>query len=132
MRAKATDKVDAIKQCGQLLVAAGYVAPTYVDGMLAREQIASNYLGNGVAIPHGRPQDFEHVYHTGLSVLQLPQGVDWGAAQPVYLVLGLAAVSDENLTVLTNLVDLLQRVEDVQELVRADDPAFIVGRLTRG
>lgn len=131
LSAEATDKVDAIKQCGQLLVAAGYVAPAYVDGMLAREQIASNYLGNGVAIPHGRRQDFDHVYHTGLSVLQLPQGVDWDAGQPVHLVIGLAAVSDENLAVLTNLVDLLQRAEDVQELVQADVPAQIISRLTR-
>lgn len=132
LKARAADKVDAIRQCGQLLVAAGYVAPAYVDGMLAREQIASNYLGNSVAIPHGRPQDFDHVYHTGLSVLQLPQAVDWDAGQPVHLVLGLAAVSGENLAILTNLVDLLQRDEDVRQLIQTDDPAVIVRRLTRG
>lgn len=129
--ARATDKVDAIKQSGQLLVAAGYVAPAYVDGMLAREQVASNYLGNGIAIPHGRPEDLNNVYHTGLSVLQLPQGVDWDSGERAHLVIGLAAVSDEYVAILTNLVELLQHLEDVQPLVLTDDPMVIISRLTR-
>ena len=53
LRAHATDKVDAIKQSGELLVKAGYVLPSYVDGMLAREKVLSTYLGSGIAIPHG-------------------------------------------------------------------------------
>lgn len=131
LSARATDKVDAIKQSGQLLVAAGYVAPAYVDGMLAREQIASNYLGNGIAIPHGRREDLDNVYHTGLSVLQLPQGVDWDSRERVHLVIGLAAVSDEYVAILTNLVELLQHLEDIQQLVLTDDPKVIINRLTR-
>ena len=54
--ARATGKVDAIKQSGEVLVRAGYAAPSYVDGMLAREKVISTYLGNGIAIPHG-PRD---------------------------------------------------------------------------
>jgi mannitol/fructose-specific phosphotransferase system IIA component len=47
--ATANDKHDAIRQAGDLLVGAGCVAPAYVQGMLAREQTMSTYIGNGVA-----------------------------------------------------------------------------------
>jgi phosphocarrier protein FPr len=55
--ARATDKEDAIRQAGQLLVAAGCVAPGYENSMIAREQVANTYLGAGVAIPHGLGED---------------------------------------------------------------------------
>lgn len=129
---KAVDKVDAIKQSGELLVSAGYVAPSYVDGMLARERLLSNYIGNGIAIPHGRPEDLKNVYHTGMSVLQLPHGVDWESGQKAYLVIGLAAVSDEHFGILTNLVEVLRDQKSIQELVHTTDPMVIVERLSRG
>ncbi len=44
--------------------------------MLARETITSTYLGNGVANPHGRSEDKDTVYQTGISVLTL--GVKFG------------------------------------------------------
>ena len=53
LQATAIDKADAIRQAGQLLVYLGCVQPAYVDGMLAREQSMSTYLGSGVSIPHG-------------------------------------------------------------------------------
>jgi phosphocarrier protein FPr len=35
------------------LVQDGYVEAGYLQGMLAREQQTSTFLGNGIAIPHG-------------------------------------------------------------------------------
>ena len=131
LRAHATDKVDAIKQSGELLVKAGYVAPSYVDGMLAREKVISTYLGNGIAIPHGELEDLESVYRTGVSVLQLPDGVEWEPGENAHLVIGLAATSDEHVGVLANLVEVLQDPETIQQLIRATDPMTIVERLTR-
>ena len=131
LRAQAADKVDAIKQSGELLVKAGYVPRSYVDGMLAREQVLTTYLGNGIAIPHGQLQDLKIVYCTGVSVLQLPEGVQWEPGERAYLVIGLAATSDEHVGVLSNLLQVLQDPETTKELVhtiRSDD---IVERLTR-
>jgi phosphocarrier protein FPr len=130
--AEAIDRADAIKQSGELLVNAGYVASSYVDGMLAREKVLSNYLGNGLAIPHGRTEDLKDVYHTGMSVLQLPHGVDWEPGQKAYLVIGLAAVSAEHFAILTNLVEVLRDQRTIQELIHTTDPMVIVERLTRG
>ena len=127
--AQATDKTDAIKQSGELLVQAGCVAPAYVDGMLARERVMSNYLGTGVAIPHGEFKDLALVRRTGVSVLQLPEGVEWEPGEKAYLVVGLAARSDELASILQNLLDVLQDPATVERLARTTDPMVIVERL---
>ena len=51
--AQAGNKEEAIRQVAAALVQAGNVAEGYVNGMLAREQQTSTFLGNGIAIPHG-------------------------------------------------------------------------------
>ena len=71
--------------------------------MLAREQVLSTYLGSGIAIPHGELDDLKSIYHTGVSVLQLPDGVEWEPGERAYLVIGLAATSDEHVGMLANL-----------------------------
>lgn len=128
--AHATDKVDAIRQSGELLVEAGVVAPAYVDGMLARERAMSNYISNGVAIPHGENQDLALVHRAGVSVLQVPEGVEWDPGAKVYLVIGLAARSDELAGILRNLVDLLQDPDAVEQLSHTSDPMTIMERLS--
>jgi phosphocarrier protein FPr len=131
--AHAANKVDAIRQSGKVLVRAGCVAPSYVDGMLAREKALSTYLGSGIAIPHGELGDLHSVYRTGVSVLQLPEGVRWEPGEEAYLVVGLAATctSQEHLVVLSNLLEVLQTPETITWLVQATDPMIIVERLTR-
>jgi len=130
--AQAADKADAIRQAGEVLVKAGCVAPSYVDGMLARERVMSTYVGSGIAIPHGELADLRSVYHTGVSVLQLPEGVEWELGERAYLVIGLASTDLEHVEVLTNLVELLQEPEIITQLVHATDPMVIVERLTHG
>lgn len=57
---------------------AGNVAEGYVNGMLAREQQTSTFLGNGIAIPHGTTDTRDQVLKTGVQVFQFPEGVTWG------------------------------------------------------
>jgi mannitol PTS system EIIA component len=130
---RAANKADAIRQSGEVLVKAGCVAPSYVDGMLAREEAMSTYLGNGIAIPHGELDDLRLVYRTGVSILQVPGGVPWEPGEEAYLVVGLAATrtSQEHVVVLTNLLQVLQTPEIMIQLVHATDPMVIVERLTR-
>jgi mannitol/fructose-specific phosphotransferase system IIA component len=142
--AQAASKEEAIRQSGDLLVEAGYVAPAYRDGMLAREKVLSTCLGSGIAIPHGRSEDLGMVYHTGASVLQLPGGVDWGDGENVYLVIGLAAILDESDNILhnqrerawrvllNNLMELLHDPQAAGRLAHTDDPLVIVDWFTRG
>lgn len=126
LQASAADKTDAIRQAGQLLVQSGCVLPPYIEGMLAREQSMSTSLGNGVAIPHGVYENRDHILQTGLSVLQLPAGVDWGEGEMVYLVIGIAASGDEHVGVLSNLAEVVDDENNLNELLHATDPEVIV------
>jgi len=128
-----TDKESAIRLAGELLVQAGHVTPSYVDGMLAREQTMSTYIGNGVAIPHGQFENKESIHSTGISVVQYPEGVVWDADEDetAYLVVGIAATADEHVGILANLAEAIEEEESAEELIRATDPMLIIERLTR-
>jgi len=126
LQANAADKPDAIRKAGQLLVKSGCVLPEYVDGMLKREESMSTSLGNGVAIPHGVYENREHILHTGISVLQLVEGVDWGEDEKVYMVIGIAAAGDEHVGVLSNLADAIDNEDTLTELLKTNDPDVIV------
>jgi len=129
--AQAHDKLDAIRQAGELLVQGGCVEPPYVRGMLAREQTMSTYLGNGVSIPHGQHEDLALVRRTGISVLQLPAGVEWEPGELAYLVIGIAASSDEHVGVLANLAEIIEEPAEAERLAQTTDPALILERLNR-
>ena len=105
------DKADAIRQAGQLLVDSGCVKAGYVEGMLAREETMSTYLGNGVSIPHGQYDNREDILQTGISVLQVPAGVEWEDGEKAYLIIGIAASSDEHIGVLSNLAEVIEDEE---------------------
>jgi len=131
LNAQVSDKTEAIRRSGQILVDQGYVAPAYIDGMLGREETMSTYIGNGVAIPHGELEDREYIYSTGLSVIQLRDGIEWEPGEVARLVVGIAATEDEHLTILSNLADVLEDSEGAEELATTDDAMVIIERLTR-
>lgn len=131
LNAQVSDKTEAIRKSGQILVDQGYVAPAYIDGMLGREETMSTYIGNGVAIPHGELEDREYIYSTGLSVIQLRDGIEWEPGEVARLVVGIAATEDEHLTILSNLADVLEDSEGAEELATTDDAMVIIERLTR-
>ncbi|ELC2768310.1 fused PTS fructose transporter subunit IIA/HPr protein [Salmonella enterica] len=104
---QAGNKEEAIRQIAAALAQAGNVAGGYVDGMLAREQQTSTFLGNGIAIPHGTTDTRDQVLKTGVQVFQFPQGVIWGEGQVAYVAIGIAASSDEHLGLLRQLTHVL-------------------------
>lgn len=131
LQATAPDKKAAITQAGELLVQQGYVNAAYIEGMLAREQLMSTYLCNGIAIPHGTFEYLNAVQRTGISVLQLPDGVEWEAGERVYLVIGIAATADEHLGVLANLAEIVEDLDALELLAHTSDPTVIVEMLNR-
>jgi hypothetical protein len=68
------NKEEAIRQVAAAL-AGRQRRGGYVDGMLAREQQTSTFLGNGIAIPHGTTDTRDQVLKTGVKVFQFPQGI---------------------------------------------------------
>jgi mannitol/fructose-specific phosphotransferase system IIA component len=130
LQSNAINKADAIRKAGELLVQSGCVLPAYVDGMLTREESMSTCMGNGVAIPHGIYENREHVLKTGISVLQLKDGVQWDDDEKVYLVIGIAASSDEHVGVLANLAEVIDDDDNLAELLKTTDPDVIVKYLS--
>ncbi|GLK46151.1 MULTISPECIES: phosphoenolpyruvate--protein phosphotransferase [Novosphingobium] len=121
--ATAADKTDAIRQVGQLLVAAGYVAPGYEESMVRREAVANTFLGSGLAIPHGLGEDKSLVRRDGIAILQLRGGIDWNPGQRAHIVVGIAANSDSHIGILRRLTRLIQDEDRLQALIATDDPA---------
>lgn len=129
LNAVAVDRTDAIRKAGELLVNSGCVLPEYVEGMLKRETTMSTCLGGGVAIPHGMYENKEHVLQTGISVLQVPAGVEWDPDEIVYLVIGIASSSDEHVGILASLADVVDDENNLKELIGATSPDVILKHL---
>lgn len=118
--AAASYKQEAIRQVAAALTQAGRVSEGYVDGMLARELQTSTYLGNGIAIPHGTTDTRDLVLDTGVQVFQFPQGITWGEGQTAYVVIGIAARSDEHLGLLRQLTHVLSDDSVADRLAKTD------------
>lgn len=131
LQAGARTKEEAIREAGRILVKAGNIAPGYIDSMLGRELQANTYLGNGIAIPHGLQKDRELIRQTGVSIVQVPDGVEWNEGQTVRIIVGIAAKSDEHLEILAALTDVLDDSKFADKLAQTDDPADIIAGLTR-
>ena len=129
VQATATGKKEAIQKAGELLVKSGCVAAPYVGGMLAREETMSTYLGNGVAIPHGQYDNRDDVFQTAISVLQIPEGVEWEDGEKAYLIIGIAATSNEHVGVLSKLAEVIEDEDLVEKLSQTSDPELILSTL---
>ncbi|EII6978901.1 fused PTS fructose transporter subunit IIA/HPr protein [Salmonella enterica] len=116
---QAGNKEEAIRQIAAALAQAGNVAGGYVDGMLAREQQTSTFLGNGIAIPHGTTDTRDQVLKTGVQVFQFPQGITWGEGQVAYVAIGIAASSDEHLGLMRQLTHVLSDDSVAEQLKSA-------------
>ena len=131
LQAEANSKEDAIRKAGDLLVKAGCVHPDYVTGMLEREKTMSTFVGNGVSIPHGQFDDLSLVYRSGISVLQVPKGVEWQPGMIAYLIVGIAATSGEHIGILQNLAEVVEDIDTAKMLAETDDPEVILSHLNR-
>ena len=113
-----TDLNQSIDLAGKLLLDNGYIDKEYIESMKEKvlEHPYTTYLpGAGVAIPHGMSDGFKYIKHTGISVLQIPNGLNW-LDEKVYIIIAIAANSDEHMNVLASLSDALESEEDAQKL----------------
>ena len=114
-------KEAAIRRAGEMLVKGGYVDTGYADAMLERENTATTYMGMGLAIPHGTSEAKKDVIHSGIVVLQYPEGVDFGSDDgKAHLVIGIAGVGDDHLEILAHVSEALEDEDVLQSLFTAD------------
>jgi PTS system mannitol-specific IIA component len=125
LEASATDRLDAVSQAGNLLVASGAAEPSYVGSMLRRETTVSTYVGNGVALPHGTIAGKHAVHRDALSLLRFPEGVDWNG-ETVHLVVGIAAAGGGHIAMLARLADVLIDSATVDRILAATTPEDVL------
>ncbi len=122
-------KEEAIRYVGNLLVERGHVGQSYVDAMVEREDKVSTFLGNGVAMPHGTFESKEAIIRSGIVVAQFPDGIDWGVGT-AHIVIGLGAVGDDHVAILSHMAEILQDEEQAKALWDTKDQEFLYTTLT--
>ncbi len=108
---------EATIAAGNILLENGYVEKEYISSMLEKLETQSfaTYIGNGVAIPHGMAEGSKYVNTTGISVIQVPDGVDWNE-EKAYIIVGIAANSDDHMNVLASLADSIEDLSEAKKL----------------
>ncbi|HFJ1253189.1 TPA: PTS sugar transporter subunit IIA [Salmonella enterica] len=119
LNAQAKDKFDAIRITGNILKENGYVTDEYIKRMIVREEIVSTYLGNGLAIPHGTDGSDCEIIKTGISLVQFPDGVDFGDGNTAYITIGIAGKEAEHMDLLNKIALICIEEDNVQILRNA-------------
>lgn len=118
------NKSEAIDMLIDLQVKGGKIADreAYKKGILAREEMSSTAVGEGIAIPHAKS---EAVKAPSLAAMTVPQGVDYQAMddEPSNLLFMIAAPNNGNvhLEVLSRLMTLLMDEDFRAKLLAAKD-----------
>lgn len=119
LNAQAKDKFDAIRITGNILKENGYVTDEYIKRMIVREEIVSTYLGNGLAIPHGTDGSDCEIIKTGISLVQFPDGVDFGDGNTAYITISIAGKEAEHMDLLNKIALICIEEDNVQTLRNA-------------
>lgn len=127
-------KNEAIELAGNLLVEAGCVEPEYIKSMIARNDDVSTYMGNFIAIPHGTDDGKKYIKKTGISIVQIPMGVDFSddessSAEVVTVVFGIAGLNGEHLNILSQIALFCSDVRNVAKLADAQSEEEIINLL---
>ncbi|MCG1009836.1 PTS sugar transporter subunit IIA [Salinicoccus sp. ID82-1] len=121
----AGSKEEAIRKAGQILVDQGAVEEAYIDSMLEREKVVSTFMGNGLAIPHGTDEGKTSVIKSGLSLVQVPGGVDFDGNE-AKVVLGIAGKNNEHLEMLQKIAVLFSDEENAEKVINASSAEEII------
>lgn len=118
-----------IEEIGAIMVQAGAVTPSYVEGMLRKEEHGDTVVMPGVALPHGTNDVKSAVRRNILVLVQIPAGVAWGRGRTVSLAIGFAGTGDgAHVRVLSGIARLLSDPRALECLKTSPD-ADEVGRL---
>lgn len=120
LQAAYADRWSAIQACGEILVKQGYVKAAYIEDMMEWERLVSVYVGNHVAIPHGIANSEQHILESGLSVLQIPEGVDFDG-EKAYIMIGIAGRDGVHMQLLSQIALVCMEQEQVERLRTSKD-----------
>lgn len=128
---KSTTRDEAIRLAGERLIEEGYVSPGYLEAMYEREEIVSTYIGNGIAIPHGVGKARGQILHSGIVVMQYPEGIEYNG-NTAYLVIGIAGKDNDHIKILANIAEAFGEEEDAKKLWQTRDVNLVYKLFTEG
>lgn len=120
LKEKITDWRQAIRTAAQKLLEKEYIEDKYIGKMIENIEKLGPYiiLSDDVAMPHSRPED--GVKKTGISLLKLDEGVDFGENSSIRLIFILAAKdSNSHIDMITELVNMLQDDEKLNRVLNS-------------
>lgn len=126
LNVKVKDKEEAIRYAGKILVENAYTTPKYIEHMMERERRFSVYIRNHLAIPHGIESSDSEIYTSGLSVVQIPEGVDFGDGNIAYVVIGIAGKDGTHLNMLSNIALICAEEENIEKMRHAENKQEIM------
>ena len=120
LQVEAEDWQDAVRQGGELLVAAEKCEERYVDAMVDAVKTMGPYmvLAPGLALAHARPED--GVLELGMSVITLKTPVEFGSEMndPVSLIISFGGVDKKSHVGMLQALAKFLMVEKNQEFLR--------------
>lgn len=120
LKEKVPDWRQAIRTAAQKLLEKEYIEEKYIGKMIENVEKLGPYiiLSDDVAMPHSRPED--GVKKTGISLLKLDEGVDFGENSSIRLIFILAAKdSNSHIDMITELVNMLQDDEKLNRVLNS-------------
>lgn len=90
---------------------------TWVHWIYVRKRkVASVYIGNNVAIPHGVSGSEKNILKSGISFVQVPDGVPFDNGEIAYLIIGIAGKGDEHMGYLEQIAFVCSEEENIIKL----------------
>ncbi|MGT2715340.1 PTS sugar transporter subunit IIA [Streptococcus respiraculi] len=125
-------KEEAIRFCGRQLADAGHVNEAYIEAMIERNEELSVYMGNFIAIPHGTDAAKKEVRSSGITIVQVPAGVNFGTDEEpkiATVLFGIAGLGDEHLEIIQKISIFCADVDNVVKLADAQSEEEVVALL---
>ena len=84
----------------------------------------------GVAIPHGENDVKSSIIKSGITFIQLRDGVCFGEDM-AYLIVGIAGVGDDHIKILSNLAEIIGDEENLKRLKESNSKKEILDIILR-
>ena len=110
-------KEKVIRKIGAIFSSQGYTDESYTQAMLDKEQVFNTYMGNAIALPHGIEEAKKDIKKTGIVLITVPDGQDWGAKEKVKVIIGIAAVGNEHLEVLSKIALMFSEANGIDKVL---------------
>lgn len=114
-------KQEALRAVSKQLTDLGYVSENYEKFIFEREQESTTYIGNFVAIPHGTSEGKKEVKKAGITILQYPEGIDFGNGNTAYFLIGIAGKNNEHMDIISHISDIIEDEDEVLALKNEKD-----------